>query len=141
MQTQLFDIYRANLKTAADMLTTSLDTAQKLQQQQLDAMQAALDDQVKSMRELSEVRSMEQLMALPARLTASQVERTVDFWSRMWRVAGDNQAALIGQAQSQLGEARDRTRDTAISTSTSVSNAMRETAQQEQRKTQERKSA
>lgn len=137
-QTQMFEIYRAGLKSAADMMTASLESAQRLQQQQMDVLHTAIEDQMKSMRELSEVKSVDELMALQTRLTGTQVERAMDFWSRMWRAAGDNQVAMLGQAQSQAGQMRDVT----LSTSTSVSGAMRETQQQqEQRKHQERKSA
>jgi phasin family protein len=107
MPTQFFEMYRAGLKTTADMMTASLESAQRLQQQQLDALHTALDDQVKSVRELSEVKSMDELMAFQTRLTGSQLERAVDFWSRMWRAAGDNQVAIIGRAQSQFGQVRD----------------------------------
>lgn len=140
MQTQMFEIYRAGLKNAADMMTASLESAQRLQQQQLEVLHHAIEDQMKSMRELAEVKSVDELMALQTRLTGTQVERAMDFWNRLWRAAGDNQAAMLGQAQSQLGQARERMRDVTVSTSTSVSNAVREASQQEQRK-QERKSA
>lgn len=141
MQTQMFEIYRAGLKNAADMMTASLESAQRLQQQQMDVLHTAIEDQMKSMRELAEVRSVDELMALQTRLTGTQLERAMDFWTRMWRAAGDNQAAMLGQAQSQFGQARDRMRDATVSTSTSVGNAVREASQQEQRKQQERKSA
>jgi len=143
LQTQFFEIYRASLKSAADMMTASLEGAQKLQQQQLDALHSAIDDQAKSARELSEVKSVDELMALQTRFTGSQIERAMDFWSRMWRAAGDSQVALIGQAQSGLGEMSGQARsmrDAAVSTSTSVAGAMREASQHEPRK-QERKSA
>jgi phasin family protein len=107
MQTQFFEMYRHGLKTTADMMAASLEGAQRLQQQQLDALHTALEDQVKSARELSEVRTMDELAALQTRLTGAQLERAVDFWSRMWRAASDNQVAIIGRAQSQLGQARD----------------------------------
>jgi phasin family protein len=107
MQTQFFEMYRTGLKTSADLMTASLEGAQRLQQQQLDALQTALDDQVKSARELSEVRSLDELAALQTRLTGVQLERAVDFWSRMWRAASDNQVAIMGRAQSQLGQVRD----------------------------------
>jgi hypothetical protein len=107
MQTQFFEIYRAGLKSAADAMTATLENARRLQQQQVDALQSAIEDQTKSMRELSEVRSVDELMALQTRLAGSQLERTIDFWSRLWRVAGDNQLAIISQAQSQLGQVRE----------------------------------
>src|SRR5688572_20488977 len=105
-QTPFFEVYRAGLKNAADVMTATLENARRLQQQQLDVLQSAIDEQARSVRELAEVRSMDELMTLQTRLANSQLERTVDFWSRMWRAAGDNQLAMINQAQSQLGEMR-----------------------------------
>lgn len=125
MQPQFFELYRAGLKSAADMMSASLQSAQRMQQQQMDVLQGAIDDQVKSVRELSEVKSIDELMALQTRLTGAQFERTVDFWSRMWRAAGDSQVAIISQTQAQLGH---------------VQGTMREAAQ-ETRRPQERKTA
>jgi len=107
MQTQFFEIYRAGLKSAADVMTATLESARRLQQQQLDALQSALEDQTKSVRQLAEVRTVEELMALQGHLAGTQLERTMDFWSRLWRAAGDNQLAMIGQAQSQLGHVHE----------------------------------
>ena len=111
MQTQFFEIYRAGLKSAADVMTATLENARRLQQQQLDALQSALEDQTKSVRELAEVRTVDELMALQSRLAGTQLERTMDFWSRLWRAAGDNQLAMIGQAQSQLGQVHEGIRE------------------------------
>jgi phasin family protein len=107
MQNQFFDAYRAGLKNASDIMTASLENARRLQQQQLDALQSAIEDQAKSVRELAEVRTMDELMALQTRLASSQLERTIDMWTRLWRTAGDNQLAIIGQAQSQLGQVHE----------------------------------
>lgn len=111
MQSQFFEIYRAGLKSAADVMTATLENARRLQQQQLDALQSALEDQTKSVRELAEVRTVDELMALQSRLAGTQLERTMDFWSRLWRAAGDNQLAMIGQAQSQLGQVHEGIRE------------------------------
>ena len=107
MQTQFFEIYRAGLKSAADMMTATLEGARRLQQQQLDALQSAIDDQTQCVRELTEVNNIDELMALQTRLAGSQVERSVEFWSRVWRAAGDSQLAILGQAHFQLGEVRE----------------------------------
>jgi len=141
MQAQFFEIYRAGLKSAADMMTASIESAQRMQQQQMDVLRTALEEQSRSVREISEVKSVGELVALQARLASSQAERTMDFWSRMWRAAGDNQVAIMGQAQAQLGQARDHLREIAVATSSTMSNAAREAAQQEHRKHQERKTA
>src|SRR5262245_36001783 len=105
MQTQFFDMYYAGLQGAAEMMTATLESARRLQQQQLDSLQSAIDDQTRSMRELAEVRTVDQLMALQSRLAGSQIERTVDFWNRFWSAAGDNQLALMARAQ--IGQVRD----------------------------------
>jgi phasin family protein len=103
MQTQFFEIYRAGLKSAADMMTATLESARRIQQQQLDTLQSAIEEQARSVRELADVKTVDELMALQTRFAGSQVERTVDLWARLWRAAGDNQLAIIGQAQAQLG--------------------------------------
>jgi hypothetical protein len=92
-------------------MTASLENARRIQQQQLDALQSAIEEQARSVRELADVRSVDELMALQTRLAGSQLERTIDFWSRVWRTAGDNQLAMIHQAQSQLGEMRGQVRE------------------------------
>jgi hypothetical protein len=129
MQNQFFELYRSGLKTAADMMTTSLQSAQKLQQQQLDALHGVLEEQQRSVREIAEVKSVDELVALQTRLTGAQFERAMDFWSRMWRAAGDSQQAIIGQAQAQLGQVQHTVRDAAPQ------------QQEQQRKQQERKTA
>jgi hypothetical protein len=111
MQTQFFEIYRAGLKSAADMMTATLENARRLQLQQLDALQSAIADQAKSVRELADVNTVDELMALQSRLAGMQLERTMDFWNRVWRAAGDNQLAMIGQAQSQLGQVHEGLRE------------------------------
>ena len=107
MQTQFFEIYCAGLKSAADVMTATLESARRIQQQQLDALQSAIEDQSRSVRELADVRTVDELMALQTRLAGNQLERTIDFWSRLWRTAGDNQLAIMVQAQSQLGQVRE----------------------------------
>jgi phasin family protein len=125
-QFQFLDIYRTGLKTTAEMMTASLEGAQRLQRQQLEALHTVLDEQVKSVRELADVKSMDELVALQTRFTGSQLERAMDFWSQMWRAVGDNRMSI-----------------TPVSASTSVASAMRDVAQQAQQETrrQERKSA
>jgi hypothetical protein len=92
-------------------MTATLENARRMQQQQLDALQSAIEDQAKSVRQLADVRTVDELMAMQARLAASQLERTMDYWSRLWRAAGDNQLAIIGQAQSQLDQVRGQVRE------------------------------
>jgi phasin family protein len=128
MQNQFLDIYRTGLKTTADMMSASLEGAQRLQRQQLEMMHHAFDEQVKSVRELADAKSVDEWVALQTRYTGAQLERAMDFWAQMWRAVGDNRMAI-----------------TPVSASTSVASAMRDVAQQAQadsrKQHQERKSA
>jgi phasin family protein len=126
-QNQFLDIYRTGLKTTADMMSASLEGAQRLQRQQLDMLQNVFDEQVRSVRELADAKSVDEWVALQTRFTGSQLERAMDFWAQMWRAVGDNRMAI-----------------TPVSATTSVASAMRDVAQQAQqdtRKHQERKTA
>jgi phasin family protein len=126
-QNQFLDIYRTGLKTTADMMSASLEGAQRLQRQQLEMLQNVFDEQVRSVRELADAKSVDEWVALQTRFTGSQLERAMDFWAQMWRAVGDNRMAI-----------------TPVSASTSVASAMRDVAQQAQqetRKHQERKTA
>jgi phasin family protein len=126
-QNQFLDIYRTGLKTTADMMSASLEGAQRLQRQQLEMLQNVFDEQVRSVRELADAKSVDEWVALQTRFTGSQLERAMDFWAQMWRAVGDNRMAI-----------------TPVSASSSVASAMRDVAQQAQqetRKHQERKTA
>ena len=125
MQTQFLDLYRAGLRNAAEMMSATVESTRRLQQQQLDAFHTAIDDQARSVRELSEVRTMEELMALQMRLASTQLERTMQLLGGVWRAAGQNP---FGQ----------QFRDLSVSTSTSIASALRDSAQNEH---EERKSA
>lgn len=102
---QFFEFYRAGMRTMAEVMQTSLESAERLQRQQLDLLHSAVEDNVKSAREIGEAKSLDEMLSLQTRYSRAQLERTVDFWNRMWRTAGENQMSLIGQAQSQLGAA------------------------------------
>jgi phasin family protein len=111
--TQFVDFYRAGLRTAADLAKASLESAERLQQQQLKIIRSAIEESEKSTGELASVRSVDELMALQTRLAGSQWERMMEFWSGMWRAAGDNQAAMIGQIRSQISQSAVSLREAA----------------------------
>ena len=105
MQNQMFEIYQMSLQAA----------------------HRAMEDQAKSMHEFTEVKSVQDLIALQMRLAGKHVERAMEFWSGMWRIAGE-------------GPFRQSMRDATVLTSTSLANALREAAQNEQH-VEERRSA
>lgn len=127
---QFFELYRAGMRTMTEMMQASLEGAEKMQRQQLDLLHNAVEDNVKSARDIAEAKSLDEMVALQARYGRAQLDRTIDYWSRMWRAAGESQMSIIGQAQSQLGAVREGFRDIGASAQ-----------QMQERSKQERKSA
>lgn len=111
MQAQFLDLYRASLKTATEFMKTSLEQTERFQQQQLQMVKSALDESSRSGNQASEVKSLDDIVALNSRLAGNQLERVAEFWSNWWRVAGDAQKSMIDQMQSQLGQAKERVRE------------------------------
>jgi len=106
-QAEFLDLYKAGLKSAVDLMKASLESAERLQQQQLTAIRGALEQHVKSVNELSDAKSLEDLMALQQKMAGSQLERVMGYWTNLCQTAGQNQAAAIGQVQTQMAQARD----------------------------------
>ena len=131
-QTQFLDLYRAGMRTASDIAKASLESAEKLQNRQLQMVRGALEENSRSAAELAQVKSLDELMALQTRLAGSQIERWMDFWSGMWRAAGDNQSAMIGQLQSQADQLRERFRETYDLTARTTESVARLAASQTQ---------
>jgi len=116
-QAEFLDLYRAGLKTTADLLKASLQNAEKLQNQQLVVIRNALDQQARAINDLGEARSIDELLSIQTRMAGQQFERALGFWSEMYqtqvtqaqnwwtevngaaRNAGANAAASIRQAQ------------------------------------------
>ena len=101
-QAEMLDLYRAGLKTAADLLKTSLENAERLQNQQLVAIRTAIVEQTKTASELGSARTLDELLSAQSRLAGAQIERALGYWSELCQVAGQNQMAAIGQVQQQM---------------------------------------
>lgn len=125
-QTQIFDFYRSGLRTMNDLMKSSLETTERLQNQQLQQLRSAIEDTTKSSGQLGEIRSLDELLAAQAKLAGSQVQRTMDFWSSVWRAAGDNQIALISQMQSLTSRATQDVVRMATAQVSSMGSAARE---------------
>ena len=131
-QAEFLDLYRAGLKTAADVMKASLQNAEKLQNQQLVAIRSALDQQARSISDLSQARSIDELLSLQTRMAGQQFERAVGFWSELYQ-------SQVQQAQSWWNEVNS----TAQNATSNAAAALRQasTKQQEQQHQQHRKSA
>jgi hypothetical protein len=126
-QAEFLDLYRAGLKTAADMMKVSLQGAERLQNQQLSAIRTALDQQSKSINELGQARTIDELLALQTRMAGAQWERAMGFWSEF--------------AQNQMAQARDFMSEAAQAATAGTAAATRQVQQASQAAKAERKVA
>jgi len=92
-QAELVDLYRAGLKTAADLMKASLQSAEKLQNHQLVVIRSALEQQSKSISELGQARTIDELLALQTKMAGAQWERAMGYWTEL--------------CQTQMAQARD----------------------------------
>jgi hypothetical protein len=111
MQAQLFDLYRAGIRSAADMMKWSLEHTERLQQQQLQLIRSALDENARSTNQAAEARNLDDMLAFNSRLAGAQFGRVAEFWSNWWKAAGEAQKSMIEQVQSQMGQANERMRE------------------------------
>ena len=109
-QAEFLDLYKAGLKTAADLMKASLQTAERLQNQQLVVIRSVLDQQSKSINELSQVRTMEELISVQTKLWSelyqTQVAQAQSWLSEMNGAQSAVTAAAIRQASPRQQEHR-----------------------------------
>ncbi|HZQ71993.1 MAG TPA: phasin family protein [Burkholderiales bacterium] len=124
-QTEFLDLYRAGLKNAADLMKASLESAERLQNQQLSAIRSALEQQSRAMSELSQAKSFDQLVSVQQQMVGANLERAMGYWSNLCQVAGQNQMAAISQAQAQMLQAREWLNETCALTARATEEAAR----------------
>lgn len=118
-QTEFLDLYRAGLKTAADLMKASLQSAERMQNQQLVAIRTALDQQSKSISELGQARTIDELLALQTKMAGAQWERAMGYWSELW--------------QAQIAQGRDWMSEAAQAASANAAAGMRQGGKQERK--------
>jgi hypothetical protein len=122
-QAEFLDLYKAGLKTAADLMKASLQNVERLQNQQLVAIRTALDQQSKSINELGQARTLDELLSLQTKIAGAQIERAVGFWSELYQ-------AQMAQAQSWFNEVNGAAQGAASSTAAAIRQASRQQEQQ-----------
>ena len=110
-QTYFLELYRAGLRAASDITKASLENTQRLHTQQVEALREAVESNVQSARQLSEAKSLGDMIGLQVKLAAQQAEQAAELWTRTWRTASETQVALLGQVQTQVGELSERVRE------------------------------
>jgi hypothetical protein len=113
MANQLFDIYRNNVRTTAEMMRISLENAVRLQEQQLGMVRNLLDQNSQSAERAAGAQSMEQLVALQSEVAGRQLQSLGDFWTSVWNTAAESQRSFFERVRSEGGEAMRQTYDSA----------------------------
>ena len=123
MANQLFDIYRNNVRTTAEMMRISLENAARLQEQQLGMVRNMLDQNSQSAERAAGAQSMEQLVALQSEIAGRQLQSLGDFWTSVWNTAAESQRSFFERVRSEGAEAARQTANVAARTSEDVSRA------------------
>jgi phasin family protein len=146
MQQQFLDLYRAGLRSAADLMKASLEHTERLQQQQIQIVRSALEENTRSSSQIADAKNLDDFFTVNSRLTGGQLERMTEFWSSVWRAAGETQKLMIDQMQTQIGQAKSRVRQGYDFTARTSEEAARlaatqlsETAAVQERQAQERR--
>jgi hypothetical protein len=137
-QTYFLELYRSGMRATSDIMRASLENAQRMQTEQAEAVRSAIDENAKAARELSEVKSLDEMMSVQTRVLGTQLQRAADVWGRLWKTASESQMAMIGQVQNQVGQMGDTVRQTYSAQVGNAANAARDV---ERKAHQERKSA
>jgi len=131
-QAEMLDLYRAGLKNAADILKTSLENAERLQNQQLVAIRTAIVEQAKSASEISSARTLDELLTAQNRLAGAQMERALGYWSELCQVAGQNQMAAIGQVQQQMSRMSETLAQAVTATTAAAAAGVKQTEKKQE---------
>jgi predicted restriction endonuclease len=129
-QTQFLDIYRSLARAAVDTMKTSLQSTERFHQQQLEMVRGALEQNAKSVQQLSELRNFDDLLALQSQIAGAQVAQTMDLWRTMLRAASDTQVTAMSQMQTQVSQATDTVRQAYDLTARATEDATRIAASQ-----------
>lgn len=84
-QQEFVDLYRAGLKSSLELMKMSLENVERLQNQQLAVVLAAVEQQSKS--------------------SGEQFQRLMGYWTGVYEAAGQNQMAALAQARTWLNDA------------------------------------
>ena len=112
MQSQFVDLYRNGVKTAAEAATTTLEKAVQLHERQLGILRNIVDENKRSVDGLADAKTFEDLWTLQSRLARTQLERMAEIWSNVVQTAAEQQKAWIERMQSQIGDTKERVRET-----------------------------
>jgi hypothetical protein len=142
-QNQFVDLYRNGIRTATDFARMSLEASVRMQEKQLEIVRGIVEEQSRSAEEITRAGSVEELLALQSRLAGAQMGRVVEFWSRVWQTAAQNQAQGLREIQNFASRSSEDVARAAASQVSRAAGSVAESADaaNHERKAQQRKSA
>ena len=101
-------------------MKTSLESAERLQNQQLVAIRSAIDQQSKSVSELSRAKTLDELLTLQSRMAGAQFERAMTLWSDLFQAAGENQRNWLSESYALTARATEEAAKLAAAATTNA---------------------
>jgi Phasin protein len=118
-QADLLDLYRSIINAATETLKVALRDMERLNEQQLKWVRAALEQNDRLTNRLAEVRSIDDLFLAQSQFAFSQVTQGIEVGWRLFRAIQDSQLAAMSRIEAQVRQATQtarRTYDLAIQT-------------------------
>lgn len=137
MQTQadFLDIYRPITNAATETLKVALRNMQRLNEQQLRWVRAALEQNDRLTNRLAEVESINDLFLAQSQFATSQATQGIEGWWQLFRAMQDSQLEAMSRIEAQVTQATQtarRTYDLAIEVMQGASSMAFSTAGTEQ---------
>ncbi|MFI4922712.1 MAG: phasin family protein [Burkholderiales bacterium] len=88
------ELNKNSIENALRFAKITMESAERLVKLQLEAAKQAVDENVKNAKSLSEVKDLQEVMALRAKLAESGVEKALNFSRSVYEVASHAQAEL-----------------------------------------------
>jgi hypothetical protein len=140
-QADFLDIYCSITNAATQTLKVALRDMERLNEQQLQWVRVALEQNDRLTNRVAEVRSIDDLFLAQSQFAFSQVTQGIEVWWRLFRAIQDSQLAAMSRVEAQVGQATQtarRTYDRAIQTMQDASSMTFSTAGTEQLGTEKR---
>lgn len=102
-----FGIYRAVLKSGLETMSLYLSGIERLQNAQAEAVRDICADQAEAAQKIDGTSSLEELQAVQAGLTRSQIERAGAYWRGLFVNSCQHQLDFLNEAQAKAREVSD----------------------------------
>lgn len=99
---QFAEMNQANVDNALKFAQLSLESAERMLKLQLDAAKNAIEDSARLARTVTEVKDVQQAMALRSELAESSVEKVLEYSRSIYEIASQTQVELSQLLENNL---------------------------------------